>query len=51
MVRSCPTAERAVPTVEATALTRDLGRLHDEAHRGIIKVTNHSRLTGAQLSA
>ena len=40
-----------MPTVEATTFTRDFGRLQDEAHREIVKVTNHGRLTGAYLSA
>ena len=40
-----------MPTVEATTFTRDFGRLQNEAHREIVKVTNHGRLIGAYLSA
>ena len=40
-----------MPTVEATTFTRDFGRLQDEAHREIVKITVHGRLIGAYLSA
>ena len=40
-----------MPTVEATTFTRDFPRLHDEAHREIVKVTDHGRVIGAYLSA
>ena len=40
-----------MPTVEATTFTRDFPRLQDEAHREIVKVTDHGRLIGAYLSA
>lgn len=40
-----------MPTVDATTFTLDFPRLQDEAHREIVKVTDHGRLIGAYLSA
>ena len=40
-----------MPPVEATTFTRDFGRLQNEAHREVVKVTNRGRLIGAYLSA